>query len=139
MREMSMEERLFVAVIDDNRDQCVTLADILEEFACDVTCCWEARDAIELCKSRRFDLIVLDIRMPGVSGFDILVALESGRHGRIVVATGLQDEALRLQCLEAGADAVMLKPLDIPRLLELADAVRVSGDGHAACENRATV
>lgn len=132
-----MEERLFVAVIDDNRDQCVTLADILEEFDCDVTCCWEAREAIALCQSRRFDLIVLDIKMPGVSGIEVLSALEASRHGCIVVATGLQDDALRRECLDAGADDVMLKPLDIPHLLELADAVRVTGDCRAECRSEA--
>jgi len=132
-----MERRLIVAVIDDNRDQCVTLADILEEFDCDVTCCWEPLSAIDLCQSRRFDLIILDIKMPGVSGMDILAAIHGHRHGCIVVATGLQDEDLRRECLEAGADEVMLKPLDIPHVLELAEEIRATGDCRAECESPA--
>jgi CheY-like chemotaxis protein len=125
---IKVERNLLVAVIDDNRDQCQTLAEILEEFHCEVTCCWEPRDAISLCRGHRFDLIVLDIKMPRVSGIEILVSLERDRHGCIVIATGLQDEALRRECLAAGADDVMLKPLDIPHLLELAEAVRKNGD-----------
>src|SRR5438270_597151 len=118
-----MGRTLSVAVIDDNRDQCQTLADIFEEFDCHVVCCWEPREAISLCHGTRFDL-----KMPGVSGIEILTALEPVRHGCIVVATGLQDDLLRQECLQAGADEVMLKPLDIPRLLELAETVRATGD-----------
>src|SRR5437879_3450450 len=106
-----MGRTLSVAVIDDNRDQCQTLADIFEEFDCEVVSCWEPRGAIDLCHSTRFDLILLDLKMPGVSGIEILSALEPVRHGCIVVATGLQDEALRQECLQAGANEVMLKPL----------------------------
>jgi CheY-like chemotaxis protein len=123
-----MERTLLVAVIDDNRDQCQTLADILEEYGCSVTCCWEPRAAIGLCSSQRFDLILLDLKMPGVSGLEILSGLESVQHGCIVVATGWQDEDTRRECLEAGADEVMLKPLDIPHLLELAAEIREKGD-----------
>jgi DNA-binding response OmpR family regulator len=97
-----MERTLFVAIIDDDRDQCQTLADILEEFGCTVACCWEPKAAVRLCSSRQFDLIILD-------------------------------EALRRECLQSGADEVMLKPLDIPHLLRLADVVRRGGDCHTEC------
>jgi CheY-like chemotaxis protein len=133
-----MERTLRVAVIDDNRDQCQTLADILEEFGCAVSCCWEPTEAVALCYSQRFDLVVLDIKMPGVSGLEVLATIDHGRHGCIVVATGLQDEALRRECLEAGADEVMLKPLDIPHLLNLAEEIREKGDCREAADRPVT-
>ena len=99
---------------------------------------WVEADARSLSLETRFDLILLDIKMPGVSGIDILSALEPNRHGCIVIATGLQDEELRRECLAAGADEVMLKPLDIPHLLKLTEEVRKTGDCREECQSPVT-
>lgn len=77
-------------------------------------------EAMEIVKRARPDLILLDIVMPGMDGFEVCRLLKSGEETRIVpviMVTALEDRESKLKCLEIGADDFLSKPVDPMELL----------------------
>ena len=78
----------------------------------------EPSRALELALSGRFDLIVLDLGLPGGDGFDVLRAVrQRGRQPLVIVLTGRVGERTADACLAAGADDYMTKPFRLEELL----------------------
>ena len=78
----------------------------------------EPSRALALALSGDFDLIVLDLGLPGGDGFDVLRAVrERGRQIPIIILTGRVEERDAEACLEAGADDYMTKPFRFDELL----------------------
>jgi CheY-like chemotaxis protein len=78
---------------------------------------------IEMARSEHPDVIVLDLMMPDVTGYDVLEVLRDDERTKdlpIVVLTAVTMQRERDRCLSKGADAVMIKPFD-PR--DVAEAV----------------
>ena len=123
-----MRRTVFVLLIDDDPAQCETLADILEDHECSVVPCSDPIRGEELGRTRRFDLVLLDLKMRGHDGLDLLRAIRSQRHSCVVVLTGVAEGSTKRAALAEGADAVMEKPVDIPRLLTIARDIQVTGD-----------
>jgi DNA-binding response OmpR family regulator len=123
-----MQRTIKVLLIDDDPAQCETLADILADHDCDVMPCIDAVRGEEIGRTQQFDLILLDLRLNGHDGLDLLRGLRTQPHPCVVVLTGVADRAIKRAALRAGADAVMEKPVDIPHLLRIAREVRVNGD-----------
>src|SRR5690606_1700083 len=82
-------------------------------------------DAVKAAESRP-DAILLDLRMPGMSGFEVARILRGSTHGRdipIIAITALNDEDDRREALRAGCDSCVTKPFSQE---ELAEAVRAA-------------
>lgn len=74
-------------------------------------------EALEAFRRERPDTVTLDISLPDMSGLEVLKVLRAeGATARVVVVTGNNAEVLRQDALDAGADAVLLKPFDIKTL-----------------------
>jgi DNA-binding response OmpR family regulator len=127
-----MPTPITVLVVDDYPDTCTTLADLLEMYDCQVVPCSDPLRALELSRTRTFDLVLLDIKMPGMHGLDLLRQIKPRGHGCIIMVTGVVDPSIKDAALQAGADDVMDKPLEIEKLLEVAEVVRRTGDCAAA-------
>jgi CheY-like chemotaxis protein len=123
-----MAPSLTILVVDDDPDQCESMADLLAEFDCDVTPCSNPHRAIELSQARQFDLVLLDIMMHAMDGLELLRQVKLHGHLCIVMLTGAIEPELKAAAIRAGADDVMEKPVDIPKLLELVETVRRTGD-----------
>jgi DNA-binding response OmpR family regulator len=123
-----MDRRINVLLIDDDPAQCETLADVLGEHGCEVVPCSDPIRGRVLGRSRPFDLVLLDLKMSGLSGLDLIQVFRDHSSPCIVVLTGLADTSMKRAAIAGGADAVMDKPVDIPRLLEIACDVRRTGD-----------
>ncbi|MBH2077506.1 MAG: response regulator [Pseudomonadales bacterium] len=80
----------------------------------------EARQALTLCTAQRFDLILLDVHLPGISGVELCKQLRSedgpNRHSRIFALTASVQPALVRGYLDAGMDAILAKPLKLDNL-----------------------
>ncbi len=77
----------------------------------------EALQALAAVPPGHFDLIVLDVQMPGVSGWDLLYDLrEAGRELPVIFVTGLGRTAEKVRGLGLGADDYVVKPVDIEEL-----------------------
>jgi signal transduction histidine kinase len=114
-----------VLVVDDNRDAADSLALLLRSLGHEVRTAYDGEQALLLAPSFAADMVLLDIGLPQMNGFEVARRLRSdGSAARLVALTGYgQPEDLRLS-REAGFDAHLVKPVDFDRVAEvLAGAV----------------
>src|SRR4051812_46089607 len=105
-----------ILIVDDNDDGRVPLAKWLESLGHEVR---EARDGIEalaLAPSFKPEVILLDIAMPPLDGFEVcsrLRAVERGKHVLIYALSGFGSHEHRCHAERAGFDGYFLKPIDL--------------------------
>ena len=113
-----------VLVVDDNVDAARTLEAVLRSLGHEVDVAHDGAAALDLARSRRPELVLLDLSMPGMDGLEVARRLRQQpdlQPIRLAAVTGLGHEAARRQSREAGFDAHLVKPLspqDLARLLE---------------------
>ncbi|HXI11836.1 MAG TPA: response regulator [Thermoanaerobaculia bacterium] len=79
----------------------------------------EPTEVAALQLENRYDLILLDLQMPGMTGFEVMQQLRNAEGpGRVSILVISADPALRLAALEAGCDGFLSKPFVITELLE---------------------
>jgi two-component system KDP operon response regulator KdpE len=74
-------------------------------------------EALEMVRQGRFDLILLDRNMPGMSGLDVCRQIRSNSDVGIIMLTVRKAEFERIEALDAGADDYVTKPFSMPELL----------------------
>jgi FixJ family two-component response regulator len=106
-----------VYVIDDDASVRRATGRLLETTGCEVVLCESAIEFLSLPSIRRPTCLVLDISMPGLTGFDLQEALHAtGRCLPIVFVTGIADETIVARAHASGA-ALFLKPVSQSDLL----------------------
>jgi two-component system KDP operon response regulator KdpE len=81
---------------------------------------YEARtgeEALDAIRANRFDLILLDVNMPGIGGLEACRAIRSGSEVSIIMLTVRDSEQDKVAALDAGADDYITKPFSTPELL----------------------
>lgn len=73
--------------------------------------------ALERVREERFDLILLDVNMPGIGGIETCRSLRAGSDAAIIILTVRDSEHDKVQALDAGADDYVVKPFSFPELL----------------------
>ena len=102
-------------VVDDNRVNRLLLVRGLEQEGHDVSSAENGREAMEMLRAEAFDLLLLDIEMPEMNGFQVLEALlhDPTRRDMPVIMTSASDELDRVvKCIEMGAEDYLTKPLN---------------------------
>lgn len=122
---------LSIAVVDDDLEVRAALARLVASAGFEVNDYGRGDDFLQAAARCRPDCVVLDLHMPGMSGFDVLQALAQQRIDVPVVAiTGYDSPAARASALDLGACAYLCKPVDELALLSaIAAARRVSLKG----------
>jgi two-component system response regulator CpxR len=111
-----------ILIVDDDRDLASMLAEFLGHEGFQVVTATEGGGALGLVAERPFDLVILDVMLPGSSGFDVLRELRQRKPRLPVLMLTARGEAIdRILGLELGADDYLPKPFD-PR--ELAARIR---------------
>ncbi len=129
-------------LVDDNRDFAENIGEILRDLGEEVTLAADGEQALALARRRRFDALVTDMRMPLMSGAELVHRVRHVDPGlaAIVVTAFVQDDALEAARRE-GLLATLPKPVPIARLVELLQAARRDGlvvvveDDRALCDN----
>ncbi len=114
--------QLRVVVVDDNQDAAETLAMVLESSGCEVVVAHSARQAIEAVSAADPAVVLLDIGLPDLNGYELARRLrrQPGGSGRILIATtGWGQQKDRERALEAGFDHHLTKPIDLALLMPL--------------------
>lgn len=99
-----------ILAIEDDEGLQRVLARLLERDGFDVTTTGEGRAALALLSTVQPDLVVMDLGLPDVNGFDLLREVRSTTGAPIIVLSGRSDEADRVLALETGADDYVVKP-----------------------------
>ena len=107
-----METTLHILVVDDHKDIRDLLAKFLVKHGMRVTAAADAMEARRHLKAGAFDLIVLDIMMPGEDGISLCRALREGASPPIIFLTAVAEDTDRIIGLELGADDYVTKPFN---------------------------
>jgi len=125
----SMDQPPHIMVVDDDREIRDLLARFLEKHRMRVTAVRDARDARRAWANGHYQLIVLDLMLPGESGLDFARWLRGQSDVPIVMLTAMGEETDRIIGLELGADDYVPKPFNPRELLARVRAVlRRAGD-----------
>lgn len=131
VRYQSPPTRLEVLVAEDNAVNARVVRHFLEKVGASVTVAETGRAALELALSRPFNLLLLDVQMPELTGLEVCRAIRAseqgtGMHRPIVMLTAQAMKGDREECLAAGADDYVTKPVtrrvlfsSIARLMDL--------------------
>ncbi len=106
-----------ILVIDDDRRIRDLLSRYLTENSYRVTVAINAGDARRKLEGLTFDLLIIDVMMPGESGIDLTRSLRQNQEVPILMLTALSETDARIMGLEAGADDYLPKPFDPRELL----------------------
>ena len=114
-----------ILVNEDNRDILANVMDYLQLKGYTVDCAQDGVSGLHLAVSEHYDLIVLDIMLPGMDGYQLCQRLrdDAGRDTPIIMLTAKGDETSRIQGLEIGADDYLPKPFNPRELVARMKAV----------------
>lgn len=120
--------RARILIVDDNVDLAEGLRDGLEEEGCITTMATSAEDAIKLCRSAEFDLILMDVKLPGIDGIGGLIEIQKiNPDSRIVVMSGYKIDTLLNEAIRRGATSVLQKPFSVEQVLEIIREIQPTG------------
>lgn len=116
-----------VLLVDDDPGFLESLDDILQLHGVATARASSGREAIKMSGEDTFDLVLMDVDMPGVDGIDAFAALKlGGQAGKVFFVTAREGDPRVARAIRDGAIGVMYKPLDVHKLLDLV---------RGACEN----
>ena len=110
-----------ILVVDDEKLLVKGMKFNLENEGYQVECAYDGASAVELARSDRFDLIILDVMMPEVDGLEACMRIREFSNVPIIMLTAKSEDADKLMGFECGADDYITKPFNI---LELKVRVR---------------
>jgi two-component system response regulator CpxR len=105
-----------VLLVDDDRELCQMLSEYLEAEHFDVKSVHDGGDALAELQANEFEILILDVMLPSVGGFDVLRKLGASYATPILMLTARGDDVDRIVGLELGADDYLSKPFN-PREL----------------------
>lgn len=117
---MSDYASIHVLVIDDEPAICSSLSAFLEDYGFRVSTAESAEEALELMKSNVYDVCIVDMRLPGMSGEDLIItAHKHYENQRYIIYTGSISYNLSEQLKELGMlpEHIFLKPVRVLSLL----------------------
>ena len=110
-----------ILVVDDEKLLVKGMKFNLENEGYEVECAYDGAAAVELARTRAFDLIILDVMMPEVDGLEACMRIREFSNVPVIMLTAKSEDADKLMGFECGADDYLTKPFNI---LELKARVR---------------
>jgi len=114
-----------VLVVDDEVDTAETLAEVLQTLGHEVRTAADGARALEEAAQFAPDVVLLDIGLPGMDGFEVARRLRAGRRTpgmKLIAVTGYGQELDRRNTERAGFDAHVVKPVNLAALEQLLNA-----------------
>lgn len=120
-------------VVEDEKHLNRMISEAIRDEGYSVDSCFNALEALELCECAQYDVIVLDIMMPKMDGFEFVRRIrENGCKTPVVYLTSRDSVSDKVRGLESGGDYYMVKPFDFRELIAVIHVMaRKSGDNHS--------
>jgi DNA-binding response OmpR family regulator len=102
-------------IVDDNEPNRDALARSLERLGYDIVCAEDGRQGLDVLESTNVDLLLLDVVMPGLDGYDVLARCKADvrlREIPVLMISALDDLDSVVRCIELGAEDYLAKPFD---------------------------
>ena len=115
-----MESKIKLLIVDDEVKFLDSIAERLEMRGFDVTKATNGQDAIDAARNKQYDLALLDLKMPGLNGKDVLEILKRDhRYVEVIILTGHGSLESAVECTKLGAYGYLPKPYELDKLLEI--------------------
>jgi two-component system, OmpR family, response regulator CpxR len=112
-----------ILVVDDDRELCSMLSEFFRQHGFTVECARDGIRGLGRAASEAFDLLILDVMLPGVDGFTALRTLRQRSQVPVLMLTARGERGERIQGLDLGADDYLPKPFDPEELLARVRAI----------------
>lgn len=108
---------MHLLVIEDERTLCETIVRSLQRLAYSVDYCYDGKKALELLGVERYDLVLLDLNLPGRDGMTVLRTLrQTDRETRVLILSARNEVSDKVEGLDAGANDYLAKPFHLEEL-----------------------
>ena len=106
-----------ILIIEDETNLCNSIAEGLRMDGYEVDSCQDGLDALELCEAEHYDLILLDLNLPGIDGMEVLRRLrKEDEETRVLILSARGQIRDKVRGLDAGANDYMTKPFHFEEL-----------------------
>lgn len=113
---------MLILVAEDNPDNRNLLTRRLERQGWQVVAAEDGREAVDMCRSAKPDLVLMDVAMPNMNGLEATRQLRADpatAATKIIAVTAHAMDANRIECIEAGCDDFATKPINFPELVAM--------------------
>ena len=108
---------MHILVVEDERILCETIARSMKRLAYSVDCCYDGITAMQMLADDNFDLVVLDLNLPGADGMTVLRTLrKTDRDTKVLILSARSEVSDKVDGLDAGANDYLAKPLHLEEL-----------------------
>lgn len=115
-----MDNKIKLLIVDDEISFLNSIAKRLEMRDFDVTKAKDGKEALDAARSEKFDLALVDLKMPGMSGQQLLECLRKDhRFLEVIILTGHGSLESAVECTKLGAFSYLPKPYELDRLIDL--------------------
>jgi CheY-like chemotaxis protein len=123
---MSSTSTSRILLIDDSSTNNLLFQSIFEEAGYKVSICFNGKEALRQIHKEIPDLVMLDVMMPGMDGFEVLNSIKTNSatsHIPVIMLTAKNDQESRERALSMGAIDYILKPIGINEILDVVSKV----------------
>ena len=106
-----------VLIIDDDKELCALIKQSILQESIEADCCYSGKSGLLQLKEKEYQLVILDVMMPGFDGFETLEQIRQESSLPILMFTSKNDSASKVRGLRAGADDYLTKPFDMDELV----------------------
>lgn len=106
-----------VLIIDDDRELCRILTKVIRSENMEADCCFNGKDGLKKLQEEVYQLVILDVMMHDIDGFETLELLRKKYELPILMLTARDDSRSKVQGLRAGADDYLTKPFNMDELI----------------------
>ncbi len=106
-----------ILIIDDDRELCALIRQSVLPEQIEADCCYSGKSGLQKLREKDYQLVILDVMMPGFDGFETLEMIRKESRLSILMFTSKNDSASKVRGLRAGADDYLTKPFDMDELI----------------------
>jgi len=106
-----------ILIIDDDKELCELIRKSVRQEGMEADCCYFGKSGLEKMRETEYQLVILDVMMPGYDGFETLEQIRKESSLPVLMFTSKNDSASKVRGLRAGADDYLTKPFDMDELM----------------------